>query len=111
MDSTAASSTTPLRGTEDAPNESELDLSTNNRVDVIYLNINAGSDFRIFRTGTQGSVHTVIAQVAKHLENGLYRVVSLNASENSCVVVLSTERSREDLLWKNGFPWDVPETE
>jgi hypothetical protein len=30
----------------------------------------------------------------------------MNASEYSCVVVLSTEESRDELMWKNGFPWD-----
>lgn len=80
-----------------------------NKVDVIYLNINAASDFNKLRTGTNDSVHEAITQVTKHVQRGLYRVVSMNASERSCVVVISTKRSRDELVWKNGFPWDLPE--
>ncbi|KAF3760146.1 hypothetical protein M406DRAFT_269494 [Cryphonectria parasitica EP155] len=76
------------------------------KVDVIFININAGSDFTIMRTGTNESVHTAITQVTKHIARGFYRVVSLQASEYSCVVVVSTQKSQEDLERK-GFPWDV----
>jgi hypothetical protein len=78
-------------------------------VDIIYVNINSSSDFGCLRTGTEGSVHEAITQVCKHVQRGLYRVVSLNASEHSCVVVVSTTLPREDLVWKHGFPWDIPE--
>jgi hypothetical protein len=30
----------------------------------------------------------------------------MNVSEYSCVVVMETEKSRDELLFKNGFPWD-----
>jgi hypothetical protein len=78
-------------------------------VDVIYMNINSGSDFNSLRTGTDDSVHAALLQCAKHVERGLYRVVSISASEHSFVVVMSTELSQRDLLFKNGFPWDIPE--
>jgi hypothetical protein len=32
--------------------------------------------------------------------------VSMNVSDYSCVVVMSTEKSRDELMFKNGFPWD-----
>jgi hypothetical protein len=77
-------------------------------VDVWFINIHAGSDFRMMHTGTT-SVHKAITQVDKHVHRGLYSVVSMNATKHSCVVVFSTELSREELLWKNGFPWDIEE--
>jgi hypothetical protein len=79
------------------------------KVDVIYLNINTGSDFRTLRTGTDKTVHEAIVQVSKHIQRGLYELVSLNASKHSCVVVISTEKARSDLVFKHGFPWDIPE--
>ena len=78
-----------------------------NNVDVIYININADSDFGTMRTGTDDSVHAALQQCAKHVQQGLYRIISVNASEHSFVVVMSTELSQKDLLWKNGFPWDT----
>ncbi|KUI65364.1 hypothetical protein VM1G_11268 [Cytospora mali] len=76
------------------------------KVDVMYFNINGNSDFRMIRTGTNDTIHSVLTQVTKHVERGLYRILSMNMSEYSCVVVMSTELSRDDLMWKNGFPWD-----
>ncbi|KAJ6444885.1 hypothetical protein O9K51_03286 [Purpureocillium lavendulum] len=76
------------------------------KVDVIYINVNGASDFTVLRTGTNEHVHHALTQVTKHIARGLYRVVSVNASEYSCVVVMSTEKPRDELMWKNGFPWD-----
>lgn len=77
------------------------------KVDIIFININHDSDFRIIRTGTNDTVHKALIQVTKHIARGLYSIVSLNASNHSCVVVMSTDKSREELIWKNGFPWDT----
>ncbi|KAK5996328.1 hypothetical protein PT974_03083 [Cladobotryum mycophilum] len=79
------------------------------KVDVIYVNVNAASTFSILRTGTNGSIHEVVTQVAKHIARNHYRLVSFNATEYSCVVVLSTDKPEEEVLWKNGFPWDIEE--
>lgn len=57
------------------------------------------------RTATT-DINTAITQVAKHIHRGLYKIHSMNVSERSCTVVLSTEMLRADLQWKNGFPWD-----
>ncbi|KAI1846008.1 hypothetical protein JX265_000933 [Neoarthrinium moseri] len=83
-----------------------IDIS---KVDVIFININGASDFNILRTGTNKDIHHAVLQVAKHVARGLYRLVSLNASEYSCVVVMATEKQRDMLMWKNGFPWDTEE--
>ncbi|SPJ85784.1 uncharacterized protein FTOL_11567 [Fusarium torulosum] len=76
------------------------------KVDVIYININGDSNFRIVRTGTNEHVHKAIIQVTKHIARGVYNIVSMNVSDYSCVVVMSTEKSRDELMFKNGFPWD-----
>ncbi|KAF4345870.1 hypothetical protein FBEOM_161 [Fusarium beomiforme] len=85
------------------PSSGFMDIS---KVDVIFININAASDFRLLRTGTNNSIDYAITQVTKHIARGLYRIISMSASDYSCVVVFSTEKSREELMWKNGFPWD-----
>lgn len=75
------------------------------KVDVIFMNINLNSDMRTIRTGTNGSVHEALLAVAKHVEKGLYKVVSLQMSEYSCVVVISTELSDAELgKEENQFP-------
>ncbi|RBQ76428.1 hypothetical protein FVER14953_03282 [Fusarium verticillioides] len=85
------------------PSSGFIDVS---KVDVIFINLNAASDFHLLRTGTNESIDYAITQVTKHVARGLYRIVSMNASEYSCVVVFSTEKSRDEFMWKNGFPWD-----
>lgn len=76
------------------------------KVDVFFININTASDFTMIRTGTNENFQHALTQTIKHVARGLYRIVSLSASEYSCVVVMSTEKSRDELMWKNGFPWD-----
>ncbi|KAF5565575.1 hypothetical protein FNAPI_1619 [Fusarium napiforme] len=88
------------------PNQPSSGFMDVKKVDVIFININAASNFRLLRTGTNESIGCAITQVTKHVARGLYQIVSMNASEYSCVVVLSTEKSRDELLGKNGFPWD-----
>lgn len=63
------------------------------------------------RTGTNKDIHYAVLQVTKHIARGLYRLVSLNASEYSCVVVMAANKSRDELMWKNGFPWDNPDSD
>ncbi|TQV90830.1 hypothetical protein V2A60_002510 [Cordyceps javanica] len=75
-------------------------------VDVIYTNMSAASDFRILRTGTNGHVEKALLQVAKHLERGLYKIVSLNASKHAMHVIISTDKPCNELTYKQGFPWD-----
>ncbi|KAF6815037.1 hypothetical protein CPLU01_14251 [Colletotrichum plurivorum] len=77
------------------------------KVDVIFVNINGASDFCMLRTGTNEHIHHALLQVTNHVARGLYRIISLNISEYSCVVVMSTEKQRSELLWKYGFPWDT----
>ncbi|KAK1580108.1 uncharacterized protein LY79DRAFT_562331 [Colletotrichum navitas] len=90
------------------PGPDQVPGDTNiSKVNVIFVNINPASDFQMLRTGTNKSHHALI-QVAQHVSRGLYRIISLNITEYSCVVVMSTENMRSELL-KNGFPWDIEE--
>ncbi|KAK1509518.1 hypothetical protein CTAM01_01641 [Colletotrichum tamarilloi] len=79
-----------------------IDIS---KVDIIYVNVNGDSDFYMLRTGTNEHVHHVVTQVTKHLARGIYHLISLNATEHSCVVVISTRKKRSELS-EGGFPWD-----
>lgn len=79
------------------------------KVDVHYVNVDAGSDFRGLRTGTNQDHHCVLRQVTKHVARGLYRLVSLSLGPYQCVVVISTARNRADLSAHQGFPWDLDE--
>lgn len=85
--------------------EHDENLGLQPKVDVIFININLNSDVRTIRTGTNGSVHEALLAVAKHVEKGLYKFVSLQMSEYSCVMVMSTELSDAELSKeKNQFP-------
>ena len=57
-------------------------------VDAVFTNINLASDFRFERVWTDGSIRKVILQVVKHTSCGIYKVVSLNASERMLVVTI-----------------------
>ncbi|KAI7765751.1 hypothetical protein LZL87_000864 [Fusarium oxysporum] len=65
------------------------------KVDVIFININANSDFRLLRTSTNENIDHAVLQVT-HIARGLY----------SCTVAIFANKLRDELLWKNRFPWD-----
>lgn len=67
------------------------------KLEVICININLNSGVRTISTGTNGSVHDALVAVAKHVEKRLHKIVSLQMSEYSCVVVMSTELSDGEL--------------
>ncbi|KAK2024415.1 hypothetical protein LX32DRAFT_643673 [Colletotrichum zoysiae] len=80
-----------------------------NKVKVIFHNINSTSDFLGLHTGTDEHAHHALIQVARHVARGIYRIVSLSVTEDSCMVILSTGKPRSEIMWKNGFPWDIEE--
>ncbi len=77
-------------------------------IDIIYHNMHAGSDFQTFRAAGKGPVEEVLLQVAQHVKNECYKIISINASKHSFVVVMTTELSRE-VLEARGFPFHVPD--
>jgi hypothetical protein len=79
-------------------------------VDVFIIKINVASNFGIRRHALNNvTVHNAIFSVAKHIRKGLYRLVSLNASERSCVMVISTTFQNDDPTWKEKYKGDLPE--
>lgn len=54
------------------------------------------------------SINEQIANVSRHLRTGCYRLISLNASEHSFVVVMSTLLNEQQLA-QRGFPFLVAE--
>lgn len=72
--------------------------------DRIYINLHAASDFRIRRTrrSQPTALEDEIAELAQHVKNGCFKVVSINGSQHSCVVVVTTPLSGEELV-KKGF--------
>ncbi|CZR66556.1 uncharacterized protein PAC_16457 [Phialocephala subalpina] len=75
-----------------------------NNLDITYHNMNASSDFRTLRIGSNGSVEDVLLQVARHVENGCFKIVSISASKHWFVVVMSTELGTDE-LHARGCPW------
>ena len=73
-------------------------------VDVIYHNMHAGSDFKTIRGGSEGPVEDILLEVARHVKEGCYKIVSISSSKHSFVVVCSTELSKAE-LWRKGFPF------
>jgi hypothetical protein len=73
-------------------------------MDIIYHNMHAGSDFITVRSGSEDPVEDVLLEVAKHVKEGCYKIVSISASKHSFVVVCSTELSKAE-LWMKGFPF------
>ncbi|KAI9715765.1 MAG: hypothetical protein M1812_005764 [Candelaria pacifica] len=79
-------------------------------VDIIYHNMHAGSDFRTFRAVSKDPVEAVLLQVARHVKDECYKIISISASKDSFVVVMTTDLSREKLAAR-GFPFPIPERE
>ncbi|KAH8908668.1 hypothetical protein BR93DRAFT_936286 [Coniochaeta sp. PMI_546] len=77
------------------------------RVNIRYINTHPTSNFEGLATHTDKSLHHVLVQIVKHLERGIYRIVSLEAAEDKCTVVVSTEKKHDEIMWRNGFPWDI----
>ena len=82
----------------------ELSNQREPNVDIIYHNMNTSSDFKTFRAGSDGPVEQELLQVAKHINNNCYKIISINASKHSLVAVFSTELSKAQLREK-GFPF------
>lgn len=61
------------------------------------------SDFISTRTWCAKDVNWVLLQVARHVEQGLYRIISISASKHSFVVVCASEKQCKDL--SEGFPF------
>lgn len=66
-------------------------------VDCIWHNMNANSTFTTFRwIPGDVDIDTMLVRVARHVQQGLYSIVSLNASKHALTVVCICERDREE---------------
>ncbi|KAI9698034.1 MAG: hypothetical protein M1836_004387 [Candelina mexicana] len=92
------------------PQQSTTQPPQSPKVDIIYHNMHTGSDFRTFRAASQGPVEEVLLQVAQHVKDECYKIISISASEHSFVVVMTTDLSKETLRAR-GFPFPNPERE
>lgn len=73
------------------------------KVEVCFLNVGEGS-FRGMNTGRNDTVHEALKAVAKHVARGFYKIVSLQMSEYSCVVVMNSDMSNAEMEAVS-FPW------
>lgn len=80
---------------------------TDPQLDVVYINLNASSDWLMSRANGSGTIEEELELIHQHVQDGCYKIVSLNASERSCVLVMSTELSKAQLREK-GFPFPKP---
>ena len=74
-------------------------------VTIWFINTNVDVKFLFSRSVTPVSVEKVYLAVAKHVKDGIYKIVSVNASEYSFVLVceiLVTKEEFED-RWTNKF--------
>ena len=76
-------------------------------VDAIWHNqyIGPDSDFKGMRKQFQCDVNQLLLQVAKHVELGLYFIITMSASPHSMTVVCGCQRKMEDM--PNDM-WDDP---
>jgi len=74
------------------------------KLDRIYINLNADSDFRIWRVNSHATIDEEVATIHQYVQAGFFRIISLNASERSCFLVMSTSLTRAELREK-GFPF------
>jgi hypothetical protein len=68
-------------------------------VDAIWHNQYKGpkSDFSIMRTTYECDINALILMVSKHVEQGHYSIISLNATPHMLVVVCGMEKKWADL--------------
>jgi len=72
-------------------------------IDCIWHNMYVHSDFITFRKQSSLSVDRVLLEVAKHVEDGLYSIISISASKHSFVVVCGTKKTMAEL--GDSFPF------
>lgn len=66
-------------------------------IDVIFMNIDPTSDFRTIRKPWYGTVAQMISEIAKAANENVYRIINLNASTYSVVLVVQTTKSSAEI--------------
>lgn len=90
-------------------------------VDVIWHNLNSSSDFAGSRASFAASVDQVYLEIAKHVEAGLYYIVSISVSAYAFHIICKTTKTRAefhvawvkmvDNLTKDPLPWNMGPSE
>jgi hypothetical protein len=62
-------------------------------VDCIWHNM-MSSDFRGCRSSLAASVDDIVVEIAKHVRDGVYSIVSISASAYSFAVICTTEKTQ-----------------
>ena len=65
-------------------------------IDVIWHNMNSASSFRNVRGPKHTTMDKLFVAVAKHVEEGLYTLISVNATAYAFVIVCASDVSSED---------------
>jgi len=65
-------------------------------VDIIWHNMYAGSDFITFRQCFLSNVNEVFVEIARHVQDKFYKIISVNASAYSVAVIVATEKTQAD---------------
>lgn len=76
-------------------------------VDAIWYNQYAGpeSDFIAFRKQYYCDINSMVLKVAEHIRNGVYTVISMNATLHMLTVICVCEKNQSDFP---GDVWDEP---
>lgn len=69
-------------------------------VDVIWHNVYAGddSDWSTMRKAYESEIDQMIQMVGKHVAQGLYSIISLNATKHSLTVNCACEKMKSEVL-------------
>ena len=65
-------------------------------MDFIIHNMRAGGKFRTMRKWFSDDADAMLGRVAKHVEQKLYSVISLQLSKHACVITCTTETDPEE---------------
>ena len=65
-------------------------------IDVIWHNMTATSNFKTMRASHQTTLDKLFVQIAKHVEEGLYRLISVSASAYSFVIICESDLTLEE---------------
>ena len=68
-------------------------------MDAIWHNQYRGtdSDFKVLRSQYDYDINAVILMVARHVEQGLYDIISMNATPHMLVVVCGCQKTRNQM--------------
>ena len=66
-------------------------------IDLIFHNMNSTVDWTTSRKWHPGPIDRLLLQITEHVKEGLYSIVGLNASKYSCIVVVDSNKTSEEL--------------